>query len=246
MRQPLLRLDDVTKRFGGLIANSEVSFEVEAGEIVSLIGPNGAGKTTLFSCISGFYRPEGGRIWLQGTDVTGLGPEVLAHRGLVRTFQLVRVFKEMTTRENVMVGAFLHGRDRRETERLAASALELTRLSACADALARNLTTGQRKRLELARALATKPKLLLLDEVMSGLTAFEMHEAVALLRQLNQQGITLLLVEHIMEVIMPISNRIVVLDHGIKIAEGPPSEIARNPAVIRAYLGEKYISTARS
>jgi len=178
--------------------------------------------------------------------VTGLGPEVLAHRGLVRTFQLVRVFKEMTTRENVMVGAFLHGRDRRETERLAASVLELTGLSACADALARNLTTAQRKRLELARALATKPKLLLLDEVMSGLTAFEMHEAVALLRQLNQQGITLLLVEHIMEVIMPISNRIVVLDHGIKIAEGPPSEIARNPAVIRAYLGEKYISTARS
>ncbi|MHB8620883.1 MAG: ABC transporter ATP-binding protein [Chloroflexota bacterium] len=237
---PLLRIEGVTKRFGGLVANEDVSFDVDRGQIVGMLGPNGAGKTTLFSCISGFYRPDAGHIYFDGADVTGRPPEALAHRGLVRTFQLVRVFKEMSVRENVVVGAFLHGADRRQAERLADEVIDLAELGGVRGALARNLTIADKKRLELARALATKPKLLLLDEVMSGLTPLETRQAVALLRTLNQRGITLLLVEHVMEVIMPISDRLVVLDHGIKIAEGPPSEIAQDPNVIRAYLGEKY------
>lgn len=236
----LLELEDVTMKFGELAACNHVSFRVDQGEFVGLIGPNGAGKTTLFNCISGFYGPTGGRISFRGADITGKQPHVICHMGAARTFQVVQSLRDMTVLENAMVGAFCRTTSPRVAKAAALEVLELTGLIAKKDQLAGNLTIPDKKRLEMARALATRPKLLMLDEVMAGLTAAEVNDAVALLRQVQKQGITLLVVEHIMEAIMPACSRVIVLDSGNVIADDVPEKVAEDPRVITAYLGERY------
>jgi len=236
----LLEVYNLTKRFGGLVANSEISFSLAKGEIVGLIGPNGSGKTTLFSCLSGFYRPDDGQVRFGDRDVTGWAPERILHAGLARTFQIVRTFPEMSVLENVMVGAFARTQSEREAQTVARDILEFAHLSAKSSMRGSDLTIADKKRLEVARALATGPSLLMLDEVMAGLTPFERQEAVALIRTINARGIAVLLVEHVMEVIMPLSRRVIVLESGRKIAEDTPEVIVRNEDVIAAYLGEKY------
>jgi len=236
----LLEVSNLTKRFGGLVANHRINVEIEKGEIVGLIGPNGAGKTTLFNCIAGYYRPDEGSVRFMGKDITGLPPERVCKEGIARTFQLVKIFKDMTVLENVMVGAFCWITDAREARREAMEILEFVGEAEKRDVLAGSLTIAHKKRIELARALATRPKLLMLDEAMAGLNPAEISEAVELIRQIRDQGVTIFLVEHVMSAIMPISDRIIVLDYGEKIAEGLPEEIAMNEEVIKAYLGERY------
>jgi branched-chain amino acid transport system ATP-binding protein len=235
----LLTVAGVTKRFGGLVANDDISFEVGPGEIVGLIGPNGAGKTTLFSCIAGTYPVTSGTITFDGRPISGLAPEAVCRRGIARTFQIVRMFREMSVLENVMVGAFLHTSSREEARRQAREVLARVGIPAKEESAAGSLTGSEQKRVQLARALATRPRLLLLDEVMAGLTPQETAEAVGLVRSFLAGGLTMIVVEHVMEVVMPISNRVVVLDYGKKIAEGDPKEIVRDERVIKAYLGEK-------
>ncbi|MGE5618485.1 MAG: ABC transporter ATP-binding protein [Sphingomonadaceae bacterium] len=241
----LLEVDRLTKRFGGLVANDNVSLTVEQGEIVGLIGPNGAGKTTLFNCIAGFYTPDSGTIRFQGRDITGSTPEQVCREGIARTFQIVRVFKGMTVLDNVMVGAYLRTGDNRAVLGRALEVLHFTGLLPKKEMLASALTIADKKRLELARALATRPKLLMLDEAMAGLNPSECQEAVEIIRAINAEGVTILMVEHVMEIIMPISNRLVVLDYGKKIDDGAPDRVAKNPEVIKAYLGEKYVARGR-
>jgi len=236
----LLEISNLTKRFGGLVANDAVSMEVNQGEIVGLIGPNGAGKTTLFNCITGFYRPDGGSVRFEGRDITNLSADQICHAGIARTFQIVKVFKDMTVLENVMVGALCRTPSLEKARKEALRTLAFTGLAEKRDVLAGSLTIADKKRLELARALATRPKILMLDESIAGLNPMETREAVELLRRVNAQGITLIVVEHVMEAIMTISDRIVVLDYGRKIAEDVPEKIAVNEEVIRAYLGERY------
>lgn len=235
-----LEVQGLTKSFGGLMANQYIDLTVGQGRIVGLIGPNGAGKTTLFNCIAGVYTPEKGRILFDGKDITSWRPEQVCKAGLARTFQIVKSFGRMTVLDNVMVGSFLHYGRTDDARKAAMQVLEKVGLAHRANLLAANLTIADKKRLELARALATQPKLLMLDEAMAGLTPKETQEAVELIRALNAEGITVFLVEHVMEVVMPISERIIVLSYGKKIAEGPPEEVARNQEVIKAYLGDKY------
>jgi branched-chain amino acid transport system ATP-binding protein len=234
---PLLAVRSLGKRFGGLSANEDVTFAVDRGEIIGLIGPNGAGKTTLFNCLAGFYEPSAGVIEFDGEVLAHLTPEGATRRGIARTFQIVRTFASMTARENVMVGAMLHHKRVSEAHKLATDTLSFVGLTARAAAIAGTMTVAEQKRLEVARALATNPKLLLLDEVMAGLNSTEMREAVDLVLRIRDRGIACVIVEHVMEAIMPIAHRIVVLDAGRKIAEGPPDVVARDPAVIAAYLG---------
>ena len=238
MTAPLLEVRGLTKRFGGLVANDDVSFTVQPGEVLGLIGPNGAGKTTLFNAVAGFFPPTSGSIRLDGSAVTGLRPEQMAVRGLARTFQIVRIFRSMTVLENAMVGAMLRTKATGAAERIAREALEFAALAQRAEEPAATLTAAGQKRLEIARALAAAPRLLLLDEVMAGLTPQEVQEAVALVRRIRARGITCIIVEHVMEGIMPLADRLLVLDNGRKIAEGPPAAIAADPKVIAAYLGE--------
>jgi len=236
----LLQVESSTKRFGGLIANRDVSLTIEAGEIVGLIGPNGAGKTTLFSCISGYMHPEQGRIVFDGRDVTHTRPERVCHAGVARTWQVVRAFGRMTALENVVCGALQRTNRMAEARARARAMLEFTELGGRADMPAATLTLADKKRLEIARALATGPKLLLLDEAMSGLTPLETTAAVKLVRRIHQDlRMTICVVEHVMEVVMPLSHRVIVLDYGVKIADGPPEAIVRDEQVIRAYLGER-------
>ena len=236
----LLELADVTMKFGELVANDRVSFTVEAGSIVGLIGPNGAGKTTLFNCISGLYKPFSGRISFDGADITGQPPYRIARRGAVRTFQVVRPLKEMTVFDNVLVGAFLKCRDNRTAFDRAAECIRLCDLEPLKDKQAGDLPIGGKKRLEMARALATGPKLLMLDEVMAGLTSTEVKSAVDVILRLKESGITMMIVEHVMEAIMPIADKVVVLESGMKIAEDAPANIVNDERVIEAYLGTKY------
>ncbi len=238
--EPLLRIEHITKKFGNLVANEDVSFTIGEQEIVSLIGPNGAGKTTLFNSISGFYAPTDGKVFFQGQDITGRPSYEICRLGVTRTFQIVQTLKEMTVEENIMTGTFLHTNSRKKAKEAAAEILELTGLTAKKDILGANLTIVDKKRVEIARALATKPKILMLDECMAGLNQTEIKDVMDLCRKLKKEGLSLLIVEHIMEAIMPISDKIVVLNAGKKIAEGLPEEIVNNEEVIKAYLGDRY------
>jgi branched-chain amino acid transport system ATP-binding protein len=233
----LLQVDGLTKRFGGLVANDSVDLRVGEREIVGLIGPNGAGKTTFFNCLTGQLRIDSGRVVFADEDLTNRPPEAIARAGIARTFQIVKVFKEMTVLDNVMVGAFLRELRTGAARGRAMAALEMVGLAAQAGALAGELPVALQKRLELARAVATGPRLIVLDEALSGLTPAETQEALTVVRVLRERGIALLVVEHVMEVIMTVSDRVVVLDRGKRIAEGSPEVIAHDARVIEAYLG---------
>ena len=237
----MLELEGVTKRFGGLTAVREVSLEVREGDLLGIIGPNGAGKTTLFHMISGYYRPDEGRILYEGRDVTGLPPHAICRLGLTRTFQIVKPFGNLSVRDNVMIGALTRLRHVREARREAERVIEICGLSPHAEARAKGLPIGLRKRLEVARALATKPRLLLLDEVMAGLNPTELAGIIELIRRLHADGLSLIIIEHIMAAMMRLAQRIAVLHHGEKIAEGTPAEITRDRRVIDAYLGEEFV-----
>ncbi|PTQ53653.1 MULTISPECIES: ABC transporter ATP-binding protein [Hydrogenibacillus] len=235
----LLEVKNVSKRFGGVVAVDDVSFSVEEGEILALIGPNGSGKTTLFNLITGVFRPTAGEIVFQGARIDGLPTDTIIRRGIGRTFQIVRPLRRMTVLENVMVGAFLHTRRREVAERRALEVLALTGLYERRHEEARTLPIAGRKRLEVARALATEPKLLLLDEVAAGLNPKEVEAVMALIRTLKESGVTILMVEHIMKVVLGVATRALALNFGRTIAAGTPEEVTRHPDVVRAYLGER-------
>jgi branched-chain amino acid transport system ATP-binding protein len=237
---PLLEVVAVRKRFGGLQAVAGVSLDVGPGEIVGLIGPNGAGKTTLFHLISGFLAPDEGDVRLAGASVRGLRPHQVCQRGLARTFQIVKPFQGLSVLENVRVGALARARGFGPATRKAREVLALVGLEDRGGRAARSLTLADRKRLELARALATEPRVLLLDEVMAGLTAPETERLIALCRAINARGIAIVLVEHVMRAVMALSQRVVVMNQGQVIASGPPAAIANDARVVEAYLGEAY------
>src|ERR1700716_3948280 len=234
----------LSKRFGGLRAVQDVSFTVKENETVALIGPNGAGKTTSFNLITGFHRPDHGSVSAYGREIVGLKPHDICAHGLARTFQVAKPFGAMTVLDNVMTGAFLRDRNTTAARDKAREAIEFVGLSAKQQTAAKDLTTIDQRRLEMARALATQPRLLLLDEVMAGLTPSEVDQAVALVGKLSNRGLTIVIVEHLMRAIMAVAKHIVVLDHGQKIAEGGPNEIVKNTEVIRAYLGTSYVHAA--
>ena len=234
----LLEVDGVAKSFRGLRAVTDVSFAVEAREIFGIIGPNGAGKTTLFNMIAGAFRPDQGRVHFDGREITGLRPDKVCDAGIGRTFQIVQPFAELTVLENVTVGALHAHREVAAAKQAAADCLDLLELGHKRHMHASNLTLPDRKRLEVARALATGPKLLLLDEVMAGLRPTETDRMVAILKRLRDDaGLTVLLIEHVMRAVMALSDRVMVLHHGEKIAEGRPEDVVRDPAVLKSYLG---------
>ena len=233
----MLEAQALTRSFGGLTAVDAASLRIEAGEIVSLIGPNGAGKTTLFALISGFLKPDEGNVVFEGQDVTGLKPHQICQRGLVRTFQLVQPFANLSVRENIAIGAHTRLRGRARALAKAAEVAELLGMTGALDQAAGSLTVAGRKRLEVARALATEPRLLLLDEVMAGLNPSEIAQILPVIRRVRDSGVTILLIEHVMQAVMTLSERTYVLNNGAIIAEGTPQAIAENPQVIEAYLG---------
>ncbi|MDQ7024648.1 MAG: ABC transporter ATP-binding protein [Anaerolineae bacterium] len=237
----LLTIDHLTKRFGGLIAVDDVSFEIEQGEVLGLIGPNGAGKTTLFNSVAGTYIPEEGQVIFNGAAITGLAAHDVCQLGLVRTFQIVKPFAALNVLDNVKVGAYLRNNNSQITESKARDIVDFVGLGDLAHQPAKNLTTAGRKRLELARALATEPKLMLLDEVMAGLTPTESQQIVTVIEQIKEEyHLTLLVIEHVMQAIMSLSDRIAVLHHGQLIAIDTPQAIAADKAVIEAYLGKEF------
>ena len=237
----LFEARSISKRFGGLLAVRNLSFHVNHGEILGLIGPNGAGKTTVFNLISGFYAPDSGETEFNGQKITGLAPpHKVCQKGIGRTFQIVKPFNNMSVLENVMVGVFCHTKDAQKARMEALRIIDFVGLSRYGLFDASSLTIADRKRLELARALATKPDLLLLDEVVAGLTPKETNELISIIQSIAAQGVTILMIEHVMKAVMTLSNRIVVIHHGEKIAEGTPSEVGENKVVIDAYLGKEY------
>ena len=236
----ILKVKNLTMRFGNLTAVDDVSLSVRQGEIIGLIGPNGAGKTTFFNCLTGYLNPRSGSVRFANHDITGLRPNRICKVGLARTFQIVQVFKEMTTWENVIVGAFCRTTDAARAYDQTLEILKFTGLYEKKDFRVGNLTIADQKRLEISKALATRPSLLMLDEAMAGLNATETNEAIELIKKIRDRGITLMIVEHVMEVIMSISERVVVFDSGKKIAEDSPDKIVKDPRVIEAYLGGAY------
>ncbi len=238
----LLEVHNVTKDFGGLRANSDISFSMEKGELVGLIGPNGAGKTTLFNCISGLHRVTSGRIVFEGEDITDLKAYEVARRGLARTFQVYAASGDLNVAENVMVGCFMRTRSRSAAKKRADEILSFLKLQDVSDYLVSELPVAAQKRVTMATALGSDPRILLLDEVAAGLNPSEIEEILASIKHIHDDlGITVMLIEHVMELVMKISDRVIVLDSGRKIAEGHPGQIAKDPAVIKAYLGERYV-----
>lgn len=235
----LLNVDRLTKKFGGLVANNAVTLHVDTNEIVSIIGPNGAGKSTFFNCLVGEFAPTSGRVTFEGQDITGKKPERVALMGMARTFQIPRSFRQMTVLENTMVGALLRHSRLADARDNAMEVLERVGLANRADVRAGDLNVAGQKRVELARALATAPKLLLLDEVAGGLNSTEAIELAEILQTIHAQGVSLLIVEHVLEVVMRLAQRVVVFNFGEVLTQGTPAEIVSNPAVIEAYLGRK-------
>jgi branched-chain amino acid transport system ATP-binding protein len=237
MAEALLRVEQVSKRFGGLLAVDQASLTADAGRITALIGPNGAGKTTLFAIVTGFLPPSGGLIPYDGLDITGEPPHRLARRGIARTFQIVQPFAGLTVRENIAVGAHLHRPARVDALTAAADVARAVGLSGSLDRPARSLTVAGRKRLELARALATEPRLLLLDEVLAGLNPSEIRDMVPVVQAIRDRGTTIVMIEHVMQAVMSLADQVFVLSEGRIIADGAPQAIASNPHVVEAYLG---------
>ena len=233
----MLEVRDLSKAFGGLKAVDQASLDVRAGEIVALIGPNGAGKTTLFAAIAGFHTPDAGRIAFEGRDITGLAPHKVCGAGMVRTFQITQPFAKISVRENIMVGSYFRTAGRREAMQLAEKVAAQVGMTGQLDQLGADLTVAGRKRLELARALATQPRLLLLDEVMAGLNPTEIVEIVDIVKKIRASGVTVLLIEHVMQAVTSLAERVYVLNQGRMIAEGTPAAIAENAQVVEAYLG---------
>ncbi|HKW92135.1 MAG TPA: ABC transporter ATP-binding protein [Methylomirabilota bacterium] len=244
MTAPLLEVAGLSKRFGGLQAVRDLSLEMARGEVLGLIGPNGAGKTTAFNLVSGFLAPDAGQIRFDGRSVVGLKPHAICRLGLARTFQIVRPFPHLSVLDNVRVGALARRPRMADARGQARAVIDRVGLGAKADQPAAGLTLPDRKRLELARALATEPTLLLLDEVMAGLNPTEIEAIVALVRRINAEGVSILLIEHNMRAVMSLSHRIAVLNFGEKIVEGEPAAVANHPRVIEAYLGEEYVAPA--
>jgi branched-chain amino acid transport system ATP-binding protein len=240
----LLEVNGITKRFGGLVAVSDLSLRIDEGEILGLIGPNGAGKTTAFNVISGYYHPEEGEVYFEGEKITSRRPDQICKLGLTRTFQIVKPFPQLTVHRNVMVGAYNRTNNRDEAAAKAEAIIDFLGMRGVSNMTASSLSVAHRKRLEIAKALATDPKIILLDEAMAGLRPKETDELIKVVRQIRERKIALLLVEHVMRVIMSLADRIVVIHHGEKIAEGEPQQIVQDRAVIDAYLGEVEIDVA--
>jgi len=239
----LLEVNNITKSFGGLCALRDFSIEVEKGEIVALIGPNGAGKTTAFNVISGYYHPDSGKVIFNQKDISNLRPDQICSFGLARTFQIARPFQGISVLDNIMVGAYAHTNNNKVAYENAMGILHFLKMDGIKDQMASRLPIASRKRLEIARALATEPSMILLDEAMAGLRPSETDEAIEIVRKISEKGIAVLLVEHVMKVVMSLAERVLVLHHGELIATGKPEDIVKNPQVIEAYLGESNVTS---